>query len=90
MKNFRYRINFILKNWKLVIHLLFSTYHFGVNNQLWCEFDSMFGKSFIRRFNPSQIWINYKMMEFRAVACYFVQEPQKLFPNHPRYKNRRT
>ncbi len=68
---------FIIQNWKLVIHLLFRTYHFGVNNRWWSDFDSMFGLSLRKRWH---LITQYKLMRFRACECYFVQEPWKLFP----------
>lgn len=65
VNNLIYRIKLLKGNWRLVIHLLFSTYHFGVNNQTWAAFPSMFGRPIIIRFNPFQIIENYGMMKFR-------------------------
>ena len=81
----KYRTQYIKKNWKLIIHLLLGTYYFGVNNQWWVDFPSMFGKPWYLKINPFQIRRNYKGMEFRAVACYFVAKPWLLFPKHPKY-----
>jgi hypothetical protein len=74
-------IKYTLENWKLLIHILFSTYRFGVNNKWWSDFDSIFGKPFYKR-TPTQILQNYRGAKFRAVGCYFVDEPtaKKLFP----------
>ena len=34
------RVIFFQKNWKLCVHLLLGTRHFGVNNQWWSSFPS--------------------------------------------------
>ncbi|MFX0136531.1 MAG: hypothetical protein ACFFDN_23025 [Candidatus Hodarchaeota archaeon] len=68
---------YIFKNWKLIIHLLFRTYRFGVNNERWSPFPSIF------RLPWSQRWhliLRYKEMRFRACECFFISEPWKLFP----------
>jgi hypothetical protein len=36
------RIAFLLKNWKLCLHLILGTRHFGVNNQWWSSFPSSY------------------------------------------------
>lgn len=75
------KILYIKKNWKLIIHLLFSTHRFGVNNAWWSDFDSMFGKPW-HTLSFSQIIQNYKAMRFRSLACHFVglEEQYILFP----------
>ena len=64
------RLIYFYKHWKVGIHLIFRTKRFGVNNQLWSSYDSMFGYSFwgklkniilIRPFIE-----NYKFMKLRA------------------------
>jgi len=57
---------YLKKNWKLVFHLLFGTYRFGVNNKWWSEFDSLFGKPWHKKIRPKQIYLNYQMMVFRC------------------------
>ena len=37
------KINYILENWKMIVHLLFKTQRFGVNNLLWSSHPSVFG-----------------------------------------------
>ena len=53
-----------------MIHLLFRTKRFGVNNQWWNSFDSMFGVGNLRKIYDiltlKQILNNYRMMKFRA------------------------
>lgn len=53
----------IKDNWKLMIHLLFRTYHFGVNNQWWEPYRSIFGLPFHRRWH---IISQYKGIKFRC------------------------
>lgn len=38
---------YYLQHWKLAVHLIFSTYYFGVNNQWWSRHPSMLGHSFL-------------------------------------------
>ena len=68
------RIKYIAKNWKLMVHLLFRTYRFGVNNNWKSDFDSMFGLPIRKRFSIFQLIQNYKCARFRACECYFITE----------------
>ena len=82
MKNIIYKSKYFKENWKMIIHLLFGTYKFGVNNdRRWSTFDSMFGVPWRKRFIPSEIKKRYQGMKFRAVACYFIPKDvaDKLF-----------
>ncbi len=73
------RIKYFLENWKVGIHLIFRTKRFGVNNQWWSPFDSMFGWS-----NRRRLWNiikirpmieNYKHMKLRAGRmCHFIND----------------
>lgn len=40
---FKKRIEFGIKYWKLAIHLIFKTKHFGVNNLWWAQQPSSIG-----------------------------------------------
>ncbi len=64
------RIKHFLKNWKLGVHLLFRTKHFGVNNKRWAEWDSIFGWSNKKKFwaiiTIKPIIHNWKAMKFRS------------------------
>ena len=84
------RIKYLKENWKIIVHLLFSTYRFSVNNMWWSDFDSMFGVPWHKR-TPRKIIENYRGMKFRATACYFVStETQKfLFPKWYKKKFKR-
>ncbi len=68
------RIKYLSSNWKLGIHLLFRTYRFGVNNQWWSPFDSMFGLSLYQRFRPNQVQQSWQGIKFRCIACKFIDE----------------
>jgi len=76
-----YKIKYFNENWKMIIHLLFGTYRFGVNNELWCQYNSMFGIPWRKRFIPSKIKYRYEGMRFRAIACYFIpkDKAEKIF-----------
>ena len=65
----------------MIVHLLFGTYRFGVNNVKRSEFDSMFGVPWRKRFIPSEIRKRCQGMRFRAVGCYFLPKDvtDKLF-----------
>ena len=61
---------FIIRNWKLIIHLLLGTKRFGVNNQWSSNFDSLFARS--KRLTIGLIVRNYQMAKLRATACGFL------------------
>lgn len=79
----RKRIRYFSENWKLIFHLLFSTYRFGVNNRWWSDFDSMFGVPWYKR-TPWKMLENFRGMRFRATACKFVSKETVAFlwPNY--------
>lgn len=66
----------VRSNWKLTSHLILRTKHFGVNNQRWSKFDSMFGwpwwKIVWSVITIKPLLDNYRSMRFRAEACKFV------------------
>ncbi|MBF0202757.1 MAG: hypothetical protein HQK67_00255 [Desulfamplus sp.] len=65
----------------MVIHLLFKTKRFGVNNQLWAEQDSLFGEPCLTGW--SQAIKNYKMMKIRAFSGFIpLNQAIDLFPEH--------
>lgn len=82
------KLIFLVANWKMVIHLLFQTYHFGVNNEWWSRHRSVFGAPWRERFHLIR---NYRMMRFRACACHFIgpSEQLALFPSHSDYREKR-
>jgi hypothetical protein len=73
-------LTYFLLNWKMIIHVIFKTYHFGVNNEWWSKFPSIFGAPLYKRWN---IIASYRQARFRAVACYFItkEEQRILFSN---------
>ena len=81
--NLLFRIKFFIKNWKLVCHLLFRTYHFGVNNLSWEPHRSIFGLPFYKII-PSLL-LNYKMMRIRAFIGFIpLNDAIQLFPGYAR------
>ncbi|KKN60881.1 hypothetical protein LCGC14_0527520 [marine sediment metagenome] len=60
---------FLVRNWKLVVHLLLGTKRFGVNNQ-GSNFDSMFARK--GRLTPRLIIRHYRMAKHRATVCGFL------------------
>lgn len=59
----------IIRNWKLIAHLLLHTRHFGVNNQWSVEFSSLLSNHH-RGFG--HIISNYREAKIRATACGFL------------------
>jgi len=79
-----FKIKYLLKNWKMIIHLLFYTKRFGVNNEWWNNFDSIWGWSWEKRIISiimiKPIIRNYKMMKFRAGIGFVLKDTyQKIF-----------
>lgn len=77
-----YKLKYLKDNWKLIIHLLFRTKRFGVNNKIWSSFDdTLFGVSNKRiiwdiiRIYP--IYKNFEMMRFRANIGFVSKETCK-------------
>ncbi len=58
------KLTYIYEHWKLGVHLLFKTKRFGVNNQWWASFDSLFGAR--RLSDRFRLIRNYKLMKIRA------------------------
>jgi len=77
-----YKAKYFKENWKMIIHFLFGTYRFGVNNELWWQYKhSLFGVPWRKRFIPSKIRQRYEGMRFRAIACRFIpkDKAEKIF-----------
>ena len=71
-------LKYAIKNWKLIIHLLFRTYFFGVDNRWWFPYPSIFGLPIKKRFSVKQILLNIRMMKIRA-NCGFIAGGMKSF-----------
>jgi hypothetical protein len=71
------KIKFIFQNWKLFIHLMFRTYHFGVNNEWYSSIESIFGMPVKQRFKYNQIKQNIMMMKIRGFDLYFLAPPER-------------
>jgi hypothetical protein len=79
------KCRYIAANWKLFVHVLLRTYRFGVNNEWWSRYDSLFGLPYTQRWHLIE---NYRHARFRAVACHFIgpEEQRLMFPRHTDYK----
>ncbi len=64
------RILFMRQYWKLAIHLICKTKHFGVNNQWWSSHPSPIGWNCAQRawgvLTIMPIWRNYQSMKVRS------------------------
>ena len=74
------RLLWFCKHWKIGVHLILGTKRFGVNNEWWSRFDSIFGCS-IGRIMWKIVWIrplieNYRRMKFRAGVCHFMTDEE--------------
>ena len=65
-------IVFIIKNWKLVVHLLLGTSRFGVNNRQHSEFTSIFARK--EKLTLKLIIWNYKRAKVRALCGFLTKE----------------
>lgn len=75
------QLHYILKNHRLILHLLLGTRHLGVNNQLWERQESIFGKKGFRKI--TSIPTNYRMMKIRAFSGFIpFNTAIELFPGH--------
>ncbi len=79
IKGIPFQIKYLLEYWKLIIHLLFRTYRFGVNNEWWWYEDGSFGLPWYKSWHLIR---EYQSMRFRACACGFIpaEKAKKLFP----------
>lgn len=77
------RYRYIKENWKMILHLLFKTRRFGVNNALWAQ---PFQKSLFSLPFPmgvAQIFKNYQMMKIRAFSGFIpLNHAIEIFPDH--------
>ena len=74
MERYKYLLKFFIANWKMLIHLIFRTKRFGVNNQWWGSFDSLWGwnnsKKVIAIIRVKPLIQNYKGMIFRSAIGF--------------------
>ncbi len=64
---------FVFQNWKLIVHLLFKTRRFGVNNQFTVGFDSILGRwTWRERLSLMCLVNNYKFVKMRANVLGFL------------------
>ena len=74
---------YIKENWKMILHLLFKTRRFGVNNNLWAQpmqrslFSLPFPMGIVHAFK------NYNMMKIRAFSGFIpLNDAIDIFPDH--------
>lgn len=73
------KINYILENWKMIVHLLFKTKRFGVNNRQWSNHPSIFGSPL----GLTGILKNYRMVKIRAFSGFIpLNDAIEIFPLH--------
>ena len=78
---------YVLSHWRFILHLIFKTRYFGVNNQWWSAHPSAVSWTWRQRLvaiitvNP--IIQNIQSMRFRAFAGWVPQKTaEKLFKSH--------
>ena len=84
MSDLMFKAKYLKDNWKLIVHLLFRTQYFGVNNQWKSDFPSMFGwpkwKIIWSIITVRPIIMNYRYMRFRAQIGFIPRDVfMKLF-----------
>jgi hypothetical protein len=69
-QHWKVRIQFMRQYWKLAIHLILKTKHFGVNNDWWAAHASPIGWSCGQKLwgivTVMPIWRNYQSMKVRS------------------------
>jgi len=74
-------MKYIIKNWKMGVHLILRTKRFGVNNKWWNDFDSIWGwnipKILLSIIKIKPIIENYKSMRTRATYLHFMSNEEK-------------
>jgi hypothetical protein len=81
LKNIEYRLKFGIRYWKLLVHLIFGTYHFGVNNSWWSRYPSIFGRS--DKWNLKRLVLSAKMMRARCFMGFIpLDDAVKIFPEY--------
>ncbi|GAB6034398.1 hypothetical protein [Galenea microaerophila] len=77
MQQWKIRFAYGLKYWRLAIHLIFKTKHFGVNNRWWVQQPSAIGWHWwqilwgILTIMP--IWRNYQSLQVRSCLGWMPQ-----------------
>ena len=72
------KLTYGMRHWRVFIHLLLRTKRFGVNNQWWSYFDSMFGlpdQEIAKRILYIRPLLHeYKLIRARAVSLGFISD----------------
>ncbi len=76
-------LGYALKNWRFIIHILFKTRHFGVNNQWWSADASALSWSYANRFIGIVCIIpiirNYQAAKYRAHTGWIPKHTAKQY-----------
>lgn len=80
-----------LNYWRLAIHLIFKTQHFGVNNQWWSHHPSAIGWTWMQRLigvvTVMPILRNYQSLKVRSrIGWMTEEEASALFGKDPHFK----
>ncbi len=77
MRYWKTRFSYGLKYWRLAIHLIFKTKHFGVNNQWWAKHPSVIGWDWYQTLwgvlTVMPIVRNYQSMKVRSCIGWVPQ-----------------
>ena len=78
-----FRVDYVARNWKQIVHLALGTGHFGVSNRFWSPDGSLFEKRGIRRiFGLSE---RIRMMQARAFMGFIpLKDAIRIFPGYAR------
>lgn len=75
------KTTYFLQHWKLIIHILMKTKHFGVNNHWWSRYPSYLGiawyQQLINLLLIFPIVQSYKAMRMRALSGWAPNEQAK-------------
>jgi len=78
MRTIAKKIQWSRQYWRLAIHLVFKTRHFGVNNRWWVSAPSLMGWHWGQRLwamiTIVPIWRNYQALKVRACLGWVTQQ----------------
>lgn len=76
-----FRFSYMAKNWKQIVHLVFGTKYFGVNNRLFSKDHSLFERRGIWKIRG--IFERIAMMKARAFMGFIpLEDAVRLFPDY--------
>ncbi len=73
-----FRLNYLLENWKMLVHLFFGTHRFGINNDTWGGHRSLYGTAPF-----TNLIASYRSMRRRAFLGFIpLNDAIRLFPGY--------